>query len=44
MFKGMVLSKNKHETQEVTAGSFDTEKIQWQATYSFTVGFTKLHR
>ena len=44
LFKGMALSKNKHKTQSVTDARFDIEKIQWKATYSFTVGITKYHR
>ena len=40
----MMLSKNKHETPEVTDGRFATEKLRWQATYTFTVGITKYHK
>ena len=40
----MMLSKKNHEIPSVTDGRFDTEKIQWQATYRFTVGFTNYHR
>ena len=43
-FKAMMLSKNKHETPSVTDGRFDTQKIQWEATYTFTVGITKYHK